>query len=108
VRARWVVAVVSLGIVVATAVGCGGDEPGDEERARLADSLGFLASDLGLSGDEVACTARTIEERLEGDDLDEVAEQVRRVDEGEVALDDLPAEVSTTLTESVASCAGTS
>lgn len=98
-------AVLLAGLVLA---GCGGDGSGDEERARLADSLGFLGSDLGLTDEEVACTARTVEERLEGDDLDEVAAQVRRVDEGEVALDDLPAEVSATLTESVAACAGTS
>lgn len=98
------VALLLSGLVLA---GCGGgDGRGDEERARLADSLGFLGSDLGLSDEEVACTARTIEEQLDGDDLDEVAAQVRRVDEGEVALDDLPAEVSTTLTESVTACAG--
>lgn len=104
-RAPWVGLLVVAAVVLAA---CGGDGPGDEERARLTDSLGFLGADLGLSDDEVACTARTIEDRLEGDDLDEVAAQVRRVDEGEVALDDLPTEVSTTLTESVASCAGSS
>ncbi len=99
------VAVVLAGLVLA---GCGDDGGGGEERGRLADSLGFLGSDLGLTDEEVACTARTVEERLEGDDLDEVAAQVRRVDEGEVALDELPADVSATLTESVATCAGTS
>ncbi|HEX7134440.1 MAG TPA: hypothetical protein VF228_17840 [Iamia sp.] len=96
-------------LVIGALAGCGGDDgPGEEERAQLVDSLGFLASDLGLSDEEVACTARTIEERLDGADLDEVAEQVRRVDEGEVALDELPADVSDTLTQSVASCAGSS
>lgn len=102
------VVVLLAGLVLPGLVGCGDSGGGEEERARLADSLGFLGSDLGLTDEEVACTARTVEERLEGDDLDEVAAQVRRVDEGEVALDDLPAEVSATLTESVAACAGTS
>lgn len=97
-------------VLGATALGgCGGDdEPAEEERARLVDSLGFLATDLGLSDDEVACTARTIEEDVDGDDLDEVAAAVHRVDEGEVALADLPAEVADAITGSVAACAGAS
>lgn len=111
-RVRPLIVALLLGGVVLGGValgGCGGDDgPAEEERARLADSLGFLATDLGLSDEEVACTARTIEEDLDGDDLDEVAAAVRRVDEGEVALADLPAEVSAALTESVASCAGAS
>ena len=103
-RPLTVVALLLAGSVLAA---CGdGDGPGEEERARLADSLGFLGSDLGLSDEEVACTARTIEERVDGDDLDEVADQVRRVDEGEVALDALPAEVSAPILESVTACAG--
>lgn len=98
-----------IGSVVAGLAGCGDDDaaPDEEERARLVDSLGFLA-DQGLTDDEVACTARAIEERLSGSDLDEVAAAVRRVDAGEVALSDLPADVSATLTESIASCAGAS
>lgn len=89
-------------------VGCADDGPGEEERARLADSLGFLSTDLGLSDEEVACTAEAIEEGLEGEDLDEVATAVRRVDAGEVGLDELPDEVTDTITGSVASCAGPS
>jgi hypothetical protein len=90
--------------------GCGGgdDEPAAEERAALVDSLGFLATDLGLTEDEVACTAQAIEDELAGDDLDDFAEQVRRVDAGEVAIDELPGDASETLTGSVASCAGSS
>lgn len=98
-----------VAVAVAAVAGCGEDpEPVEEGRARLVDSLGFLATDLGLTDDEVACTARTIEEELEGQDLDAVAEHVRQVDAGDVALADLPAEVSTTITESVATCAGAS
>lgn len=99
-----------VALAVAAVAGCGDDPaPGEEGgRARLVDSLGFLATDLGLTDDEVACTARTIEEELAGEDLDAVAEHVRRVDAGDVALTDLPAEVSTTITDSVATCAGAS
>jgi len=99
------VALLLTGLVLS---GCGGDDGKDEDRAQLVDSLGFLDTDLGLTEDEVACTARTIEEELGDDDLDELAAQVRRVDEGEVALADLPEDVSTTLTDSIASCAGSS
>lgn len=99
------VALLLTGLVLS---GCGGDDGQDEERAQLVDSLDFLGTDLGLTDDEVACTARTIEERVEGDDLDEVAAQVRRVEDGEISLTDLPADVSATLTESITSCAGTS
>lgn len=97
-------------VAVVALVGCGGDddEPAAEERAALVDSLGFLATDLGLSEDEVACTAETIEEDLAGDDLEAFAEQVRRVDAGEVAIDELPGDASETLTGSVAACAGSS
>jgi hypothetical protein len=103
---------VSLCALVAVVVlaGCGGDdgEPAAEERADLVDSLGFLATDLGLTDDEVACTARAIEEELDGDDLEAFADQVRQVDAGEVAIDELPGDASETLTGSVASCAGSS
>ncbi|QYG93605.1 hypothetical protein HC251_15015 [Iamia sp. SCSIO 61187] len=107
-RRTALVCVVAL--AVAAVAGCGDDagEPDEEGRARLVDSLGFLATDLGLTDGEVACTARTIEEDLDGEDLDAVAEQVRRVDAGDVALADLPADVSTTITDSVAACAGRS
>lgn len=100
----------ALAALVLGLAGCGGDdgEPAAEEREALVDSLGFLASDLGLTDDEVACTAEAIEERLDGDDLEAFAEQVRRVDSGEVTLDELPGDASETLTESVTSCAGSS
>lgn len=99
----------SLLVVGLVLAGCGGDGGPDEaEREHLVDSLGFLGTDLGLSDDEVACTARTIEERLAGDDLEAVAAEVRRVDEGEVALEELPTEVSAPILESVTSCAGAS
>ncbi len=98
-------AVLLAGLVLA---GCADDGPGAEERARLADSLGFLSTDLGLSDEEVACTAEAIEEGMGDEDLDEVATAVRRVDAGEVGLDELPDDVSATITESVASCAGAS
>ncbi len=95
-------------LLLALVAGCGGgdDEPDQAERARLSDSLGFLATDLGLTAEEVACTAEAIEERAEGADLDELAAEVRRVDAGEVALEDLPADVAATITDSVAACAG--
>jgi hypothetical protein len=103
---------VSLCALVAVVVlaGCGGDddEPAAEERAALSDSLGFLATDLDLTEDEVACTADAIEERLDGEDLETFAEQVRRVDSGEVALADLPGDASETLTGALTSCAGSS
>jgi hypothetical protein len=106
---RPLIAAVLLAGVLVGGVGCGGDDAGaEEERERLVDSLGFLATDLGLSDDEVACTAEAIEEGREGEDLDEVTAAVRRVDAGEVGLDELPGDVSATITESVASCAGSS
>lgn len=101
------VALLLVGLVAA-GVGCGDDGPGEAERERLVDSLGFLASDLGLTDDEVACTARSIEDELDGDDLDEVTAGVRRVDEGEVTLDELAPEVSAPILASVRSCAGAS
>jgi hypothetical protein len=106
---RPLIVAVLLACALVGGVGCGGDDAGaEEERERLVDSLGFLATDLGLSDDEVACTADAIEEGREGEDLDEVTAAVRRVDAGEVGLDELPADVSAAITESVASCAGSS
>lgn len=103
---RLLIVALLLGGVV---TGCGGgDGPDEAERARLSDSLGFLATDLGLTDDEVACTAEEIEEGLEGEDLDAVAAAVRRIDAGEIGLDELPDDVSEAITGSVAACAGSS
>lgn len=108
-RVRPLTAAVLLAGLALGGLGCGGDDgPAEEERARLVDSLGFLGTDLGLSDDEVACTAEAIEERLEGDDLDAVAAEVRRVDAGDATLEDLPSEVSAPILESVTACAGAS
>lgn len=108
-RVRPLIVVVLVAGVAAT-VGCGGDGGGGAaaERERLVDSLGFLATDLGLSDDEVACTAEQIEQGLEGEDLDDVAAAVRRVDAGDVGLDELPGDVADAITGAVAACAGAS
>lgn len=100
-----IVALLVAGALVG-GLGCGDDAGAEEERARLVDSLGFLSTDLGLSDEEVTCTATAIEEGLEGEDLDEVTAAVRRVDAGEVGLDELPDHIADTITGSVAACAG--
>lgn len=102
-----IVAVLVAGALLGGGVGCGGGDAGvEEEHERLVDSLGFLSTDLGLTDAEVACTAEAIEEGLEGEDLDEVTAAVRRVDAGEVGLDELPDDVTDTITDSLVSCAG--
>ncbi len=103
------VAASALALVV-LAAGCGGDDGGAEaERAGLAESLGFLRTDFGLSDEEVDCAARTIQDRLgDGVDLDAFADQVHRVDEGDIAIADLPADDAAVLTESLTTCSGSS
>lgn len=97
-----VVAVAGLTLGV---VGCGGDDGATAaERARLADALGFLVTDFDLTDDQVACTGATIEERLDGGDLDGFADAVRRVDEGDLAIADLPEEDAALLTDAIADC----
>lgn len=106
---RLVALVAVAALTLAVGAGCGDDGEGaaEEARAGLTDALGFLRSELGLTDEEVACTTRTIEERLgDGADLDAFADQVRRVDEAAIALSELPEDDARVLTESLASCAG--
>lgn len=91
-------------------VGCGGDDAGatDEARTGLRDALGFLATDFDLTDGEIGCIGRTLDDRLDGADLDAFADGLRRVDEGTAAITDLSPEDEALLTSAIAECVAAS
>ncbi len=93
-------------LVVGVVIGCGGgdDASSSEDRADLEDSLGFLVDDLGLTGEQVTCTARRIEDEIGGDALARFAETVRQVDAGDLSVDEMPAAESDLLTSAIGTC----
>jgi hypothetical protein len=105
---RTVVAASLLAVAALASCGGGDDEAAPEDRAELQDSLGFLVDDLGLTDEQVACTAQRIEDEIGGDALDRFAGTIRQVDAGEISVEDLPEAESDLLTGAIGTCvAGT-
>ena len=104
-RARWaphrlgrITGAVAVVLVIGLAGGCGGGS-GSSAHARkeLRLSLDFLRSDL--EPPQLHCVERRLIKTV--DDLHEFSAQMRRVDAGDVQIEDLPADNERALTEAI-------